>query len=401
MTIKSKLLLNYLIVFLILILSLFYIKLSVANHYGHLKIRQATTYLEHNPEVSMREYIIYLTTIGFYVSEEAINIIDLSEYHILNNGNVLQSNVESATNGKVHVGVNEYATFEIVNSNKQIVAYATLNQSYLNDISSVIDMIILLVCIIFLIFIFILDFAYDSIVLSRLKLLAQHQKLGDKIVNTKFVNNDELSILYTQLNNNHSLIKNEYEYRYQLFKALSHELKTPLTNIDAITKMSKKKFDIYADHDVSINEISIEVERLKNEISRLVCIYDIEIQNINNILIADLIKKLVNDDKNFLINKLNVKIRIRNEGNKYVDQATYFIILNLLSNISKYSLKESKVNISINGNVVRFINVINEQSLSNSSTKVGNKLIEYFATQQSIKLTSYVKFNCFCTVIKF
>lgn len=190
-------------------------------------------------------------------------------------------------------------------------------------------------------------------------------KNGDIHYKLDIVGNDNFTSLAENINNIgegldkaiHSQLKSE-RMKSELITNVSHDLKTPLTSIINYIELIKKEDDIQPEHIKDyVNVLDSKSKRLKVLIEDLfeaskASSGNIEL-NMERIDVAQLLRQAIGEMEEKL-SQANLDLRLSlPEENIYIiadGKRLYRVLENLLSNISKYSLNNTRVYIDITEN---------------------------------------------------
>lgn len=136
--------------------------------------------------------------------------------------------------------------------------------------------------------------------------------------------------------------------KYDFFKGISHELKTPLASLKIILENMKYNIGKYKDRDKYISDCIDIVDGITQNISQIISISSIEhLKNDEEILkISDILNKVLKKYE-ILINqkKITVNNLISDEKIYIGETALNIILSNLIGNAVKYSGKSGAINI--------------------------------------------------------
>ena len=187
-------------------------------------------------------------------------------------------------------------------------------------------------------------------------------KNGDINYKLDIIGNDNFSNLAENINNIgegldkaiHSKLKSE-RLKSELITNVSHDLKTPLTSIINYIELIKKEEEIKPEHIKDyINVLDSKSKRLKVLIEDLfeaskASSGNLEL-NMEKIDITQLLRQAIGEMEEKLSNSnLDLKLRVPEEKTYIMadGKKLYRVLENLLSNISKYSLDNTRVYIDI------------------------------------------------------
>lgn len=190
----------------------------------------------------------------------------------------------------------------------------------------------------------------------------EHIKNGELTYKIKIKDNDNFTTLAQNINNIGKGLENSIgkqlkseKMRSELITNVSHDLKTPLTSIMNYIELIKKEDDIKPQH---INEY---VKVLDSKSKRLKVLIDdlfeaskassgnIEL-NMENIEFNQLLRQAIAEmEEKLLESNLNIKLNIPKEKIYIVadGKRLYRVLENMLSNIAKYSLSNTRVYIDL------------------------------------------------------
>ncbi|HGD2144775.1 TPA: histidine kinase dimerization/phospho-acceptor domain-containing protein [Streptococcus agalactiae] len=186
----------------------------------------------------------------------------------------------------------------------------------------------------------------------------------DKETRLKISSNDEIGQLKQQINDlycallntindlefkNKEILKLE-KLKYDFFKGVSHELKTPLSSLKILLENMKYNIGKYKDRDFYISECINIVDNLTKNVSQILSFYSIK--DLNNdeeyLNVGDTLDEVL-EKYSILVNqkKININKELL-DYNIYIGKTALNIVFsNLISNAVKYTNRNGIINIKI------------------------------------------------------
>ena len=254
--------------------------------------------------------------------------------------------------GKFTYKNQQYYYYKIINKNT--IRIAITNDSYIKNMKAkTLTAIFPIVLITYALVAFLL-LIWSTLVVNKIEKL---KKKIDNIDNPEFNHNihfevdDEIESLALALEDMRLYLKNQEEYRNQMYQNISHDFKTPLTVIKSYTEAVE---DGVEDEKEAIKVIKEQTNKLDNKVKSLLYLNkldylkdnkDIKLEKIN---INEIINEEVNKFK-FTNKDINFKTEIDKKSKIYGTIDNWETILdNLLSNSIRYAKKEIKITLKNN-----------------------------------------------------
>ena len=317
------------------------------NLYNYL--RQSLLLLDNPSNISNKinseiAYIYLTNNNSFILSDNAASIIDLQDI------DVVLKEITDNYGSFIYNKKKYYYVLEEVGNLKKI---AITGNNYISKMKAEILKIILIVVGITFIIISLLILIWSNNLVNRIK------KLKDKIDN---INNDdynhkgiydyddELYTLEVAIENMRIYLKEQEEYKNQMYQNISHDFKTPITVIKShIEAIEDGIMDSHTGGEIikeQINKLEIKVHSLLY-LNKLVYLKDLEKSN-EEINVKSIIESSVNK---FKVQRPEVDFIVNITG-KSIFKGTHdmweAIIDNLLNNFVRYADKEIKITIKNN-----------------------------------------------------
>ena len=258
--------------------------------------------------------------------------------------------------GKFTYKNQQYYYYKIINKNT--IRIAITNDSYIKNMKAkTLTAIFPLVLITYALVAFLL-LIWSTLVVNKIEKL---KKKIDNIDNPEFNHNihfavdDEIESLALALEDMRLYLKNQEEYRNQMYQNISHDFKTPLTVIKSYTEAVE---DGIEDEKEAIKVIKEQTEKLDNKVKSLLYLNKLD---------------YLKDNKNIILEKVNISQIIEEEVNKFkftnknisfkteIDKKSKIfgtndnwetILDNLLSNSIRYAKSEIKITLKNNKIIV-------------------------------------------------
>ena len=246
----------------------------------------------------------------------------------------------------------KYYYYKIIN--RENTRIAITNDSYIKNMKAKTLTAIFPIVLITYALVAMLLSIWSSIVVNKIEKL---KKKIDNIDNPEFNHNihfevdDEIESLALALEDMRLYLKNQEEYRNQMYQNISHDFKTPLTVIKSYTEAVE---DGIEDEKEAIKVIKEQTNKLDNKVKSLLYLNkldylkdnkDIKLEKIN---ISEIIDEEVNKFK-FTNKDIDFKTEIDKKSKIYGTIDNWETILdNLLSNSIRYAKKEIKITLKNN-----------------------------------------------------
>ena len=258
--------------------------------------------------------------------------------------------------GKFTYKNQQYYYYKIINKNT--IRIAITNDSYIKNMKAkTLTAIFPIVLITYALVAFLL-LIWSTLVVNKIEKL---KKKIDNIDNPEFNHNihfavdDEIESLALALEDMRLYLKNQEEYRNQMYQNISHDFKTPLTVIKSYTEAVE---DGIEDEKEAIKVIKEQTEKLDNKVKSLLYLNKLDYlkDNKNIILekvnISQIIEEEVNKFK-FTNKNINFKTEIDKKSKIFGTNDNWETILdNLLSNSKKKKKSEIKITLKNNKIIV-------------------------------------------------
>ena len=277
------------------------------------------------------------------------NLQSIIEYNDIND--LLLNTNESEGKFKYNRSVYYYSTI----SNKNEIKIALTDDSYINSMrQNVLKIIIIIVGITFIIA-SVLIITWSNGLVNKIK------KLKDKIDNIdndnydhriKYNEDDELYSLDLALENMRKYLKDQEEYKNQMYQNISHDFKTPITVIKSYIEASEDGIET---KDKTLSVIKEQINKLEIKVHSLLYLNKLnyiksqkEISNVH----CDVSKIIFQSVEKFKIVRPDVEfiLDIEKKHNTFRGSVDMWeaIIDNILNNFTRYAKKEIKITIKNN-----------------------------------------------------
>ena len=202
---------------------------------------------------------------------------------------------------------------------------------------------------------------------------------------------------------NKEIIKLEKQ-KYDFFKGISHELKTPLASLKIILENMKYNIGKYKDRDAYINDCIDIVDRLTQNISQIISVSSLEhLKNDEEILkISDILNSVLKKYE-VLINQKRIKVNnlLLDEKLKIGKTALNIVLSNLVGNAIKYSEESEVISIGCSEGWVYVENTKGNCSLDKeNSNGLGLYIVSNLLDNYKIKHRIVQNDECFIFKIK-
>lgn len=384
MKIKNKILLTFLTFIVMIVILVLSISIFLRYNYMDIKNTIARNYYDNN-DITLDEYANYLLDKGFVVTS---------------------SRLETYKDYGTEVCPYQEEPIVVYDENKSPILYAVINNNVVKDNLILIDYLLAFITILILILLIVVYLLINKLIIRRIEYVEKTVKeynndLLDDIINKLDIDNynDEISSLKTEFKNLLIAIKDNEKNKQMLVMALSHELKSPITKIEAILDMYLNNIDNYNDKKKVINLIENETEYMNVNISRLLEFYknyDVKYKK-EKINLNKVIKELF--EKDLFFNKQeNLKIIEDSDFELYSDvKRVEIIINNIKENIIKHAFTKENVTITINAQEVKFTNKILPKN--KHSTKVGNIINDFLINDMNLEMTRHIQSEYYIVTI--
>lgn len=381
MKIKNKIILLFTTIIIVVLVIGFSTSKYVSEHYIHFKHEAAYSYYD-SGNVSVTDFSEYLIEAGFIVTTEQI-----PEYKI-------------ADNIACHFEEEEI----VVYANNQAVLYAVLNQNIVTDLNKLLLYAVILTSVIVILILIIIYVYFQRSILSKLNVLEEEMvnfKEIDSFETVDSKSQNEIDKLIGEFYKMANKIKNEDKLKKILIMTLSHELKNPISNIEAALEMNRLGIEPYDDNQVENEIIQEQVQKMSGLITDLLNAYKYELnESSTQVKVLSEIKAVIKSNQllssNFTFNYIIQKDLIVEINPKVLNH----IITNIVTNICKYGLKNSEVEVVIDENSIIFTNAQSEMQ-ENNSTQVGALINQYLAQEIGIQITEEQVENKYTTIVEF
>ena len=254
--------------------------------------------------------------------------------------------------GKFTYKNQQYYYYKIINKNT--IRIAITNDSYIKNMKAkTLTAIFPIVLITYALVAFLL-LIWSTLVVNKIEKL---KKKIDNIDNPEFNHNihfavdDEIESLALALEDMRLYLKNQEEYRNQMYQNISHDFKTPLTVIKSYTEAVE---DGIEDEKEAIKVIKEQTEKLDNKVKSLLYLNKLDyLKDNKNIKLEKInISKIIEEEVNkfkFTNKNINFKTEIDKKSKIFGTNDNWETILdNLLSNSIRYAKSEIKITLKNN-----------------------------------------------------
>lgn len=380
MKIKNKIIVLFAVILLVVItLGLISIE-YVSDHYIHYKYDNAYEQY-YSQELSISEFSEYLINEGFIVTNEEI------------------ASYQGSGNLTCHVEEDQIVVYE----NNKPVLYAILNENIVTDLKQLLLYAAIFINILVIVMLVIIYVYFNKDILYKLNKLELEMVNFKNIESFATVNNDsnnEIDLLTQEFYKMANMIKAEDKQKKFLIMTLSHELKNPISNIEAIIDMNKLGVEPYNDNFQENELITTQVEKMKAIVIDLLNTYKYEITDDPIIVeVVPMIQEIIENHQlptTNLIFDYHIKQRVSIEINQKVFE---HIISNIITNIYKYSLERSTVVITFADNKIKFENIRN-QTVNDKSTEIGLLLNQYLSQEIGLNINIVEDEQQYTTIIE-
>ena len=241
-----------------------------------------------------------------------------------------------------------YYYYSITENGEQKVAVA--NESYLASVKNELMISIITIFLISFAIVAIIIFVWSSIVVRKI------EKIKNKIDNIdndnynhklSFKADDEIKSLASSIEDMRLSLKEQEEYKNNMYQNISHDFKTPLTVIKSYVEAVE---DGVEDKDKALSVIKEQTDKLEKKVYSLLYLNKLEyLKETNKTTYSDIdIREVINQsvDK-FKYQRQDVKITTNIDNSKFTGTADLWetIIDNILNNFIRYADKEIKITV--------------------------------------------------------
>ena len=271
--------------------------------------------------------------------------------------------------GKFTYNNQDYYYYKIIN--KDTIRIAITNDSYIKNMKAKTLTAIFPIVLITYALVALLLLLWSSIIVNKIEKL---KKKIDNIDNPEFNHNihfevdDEIESLALALEDMRLYLKNQEEYRNQMYQNISHDFKTPLAVIKSYTEAVE---DGIEDEKEAIKVIKEQANKLDNKVKSLLYLNKLDyLKDNQNIKLEEInIKHIIEEEVNkfkFTNTNINFKTEIDKKSKIYGTSENWETILdNLLSNSIRYAKSEIKITVKNN-----------KITLYNDGENIDNNLLE-------------------------
>lgn len=390
-SLRFKINLIFLVAIIIMMTSSIFFSSWLSNNYGVMKINNAWKYYHQNPQLETSQYLEYLNKEGFVVtiSDEQGNYQGrLSDYP-----EIIQKPKKKP---KLYFNA-QTISFE---SNQRRYTIS-INENISNDIIKIMVLVTAVLVGIFSISLVITNFLLTKIFVKKIEIIKDYlHKLENKEkIFLEYESKDEIGLLLDKINGYNDKINKNTEDKKNLINTFAHELKTPLSRIEAINFLYQNRDLDYPDFSTVDTAVQKEIIEMKALISEALDVFDNADAEILTINVQNVITKILKRNES-LFSTTGIKIALNIKELFFKGNEIYFelLIKNVVSNIVKHADSKKVITIKSSGNEVSFANYIRKSkkeievnqllSTKNSSQNKshGNKLIDKLAKQLDIKV---------------
>jgi len=319
---------------------------------------------EENVYNKLKQPLIFVNNSEDINKEDSTLDTDIAYIYIINNNILTSSNINQVipnySNNILNYITNKNGKFIYKNKvyyyynnyiDKNEMRISLTNDKYINEMrKNILHTILIIIGISFTICSLILIIWSNNLV-NKIILL---KKKIDNIDNDKYklnLNhnfNDEISSLNDSIENMKIYLKNNENYKNQMYQNISHDFKTPITVIKSYIEATEDGIET---NEKSLEIIKEEINKLENKVHSLLYLNKLNyikdknentksITDISNIIYSSTNKfKLIRPDINFIVDMDN-NTKFRGTIDMWET-----IIDNLLNNFMRYAKKEIKITI--------------------------------------------------------
>ncbi|WOO88628.1 HAMP domain-containing sensor histidine kinase [Mollicutes bacterium LVI A0078] len=381
MKIRNKIIVLFTVILVVVIGLGTFATAYVSNHYIHYKYDAAYANY-YKQEMTTSEFSEYLINEGFIVTEQ-----EIPEY-------------KTAANISCHIEDDQIVVYE----NDKPVLYAVLNENIVTDLNRLLIYAALFINVIIIMTLVIIYVYFNKSILFKLNKL-ENEMVNFKSVDSYPVNNNstenEIDLLTNEFYKMANTIKVEDKQKKFLIMTLSHELKNPISNIEAVIDMNRLEVKPYNDNQKQNELVEIQVEKMKTIVSDLLNAYTYEINQEPQLVdIKSAIREVVSSQALATSNL----IFVYNQDSDYNLQVNHkvfeHIVSNIVSNIYKYAQDDSQVTITITDSEIKFENVRSKEP-RDKSTEIRILLNQYLCHEIGLETEVEEKSETYTTYIKY
>lgn len=381
MKIKNKIIALFSIIIVVVILLGWATKAFVSEHYIHYKYDNAYAHY-YNQELTTSQFSEYLINEGFIVTEQ-----EIPEYKT--EGNI-----------SCHIEDDQIIVYE----NNKPVLYAVLNENIVTDLNRLLIYAAIFVNILVLIMLVIIYVYFNKSILfklNKLELEMANFKEVDSFEVSEINTANEIDLLTDEFYKLANMIKQEDKQKKFLIMTLSHELKNPMSNIEAVIDMNRLGIAPYSDNQEQNQLIEVQLEKMKSIVIDLLNTYKFDInQPPVEIDVLKTVEKVVSDNQ-LPTSELEFKYQMSNASTITINNQVFiYIVSNIISNIYKYSQPHTVVKITISESSIKFENVRSQQ-VEDKSTEIGLLLNKYLSNEIGIDIHIEEDEKKYTTIIDF
>ncbi len=313
----------------------------------------------------------YLSQPLSYMNQESSNkVIDanIGYIYILEDQILTTQNVKTITNdadveellekttgthGKIKVGDRDYY-YTTNNTQLNLTIVAITDNDYINDIKqSILNTILPIILITFTIIAVVL-IAWSGIIVRKIeKLKLRVDNFDDDSLSktTAFEIDDEIRSLSLAIEDMRNSLKNQEEYRNQMYQNISHDFKTPLTVIKSYIEAAE---DGVEETPKALEIIKSQTDNLEQKVHSLLYLNKLDYlkdSNDFNFHVIDIEKIIDEAITKFKFQRKDIDfIKVITKNNSFVGTNDLFetIIENILQNFTRYAEKEIKITVKNN-----------------------------------------------------
>lgn len=367
-------------------------KYAVNNYYIRYKFTQAEQHFKSEQSVTSEKMYSYLISNGFYVTNQISEIQSNTNYHVMDDGAIMSNSemsIECCTFGE---DVN-YLT--ITENTGNGIAYATINSFILTDINIILNLTLAITLFIYLLITILIEINLSNSITKRIRNIPVALANKD---NKNYQIDDEITDVFNQLSHQAEIIDQHTDDTKAMMRAISHELKAPIVNIEALLKMHEKKYKGYEDLPSVLSKIFEQTAKLNNDITKLVSFYDIKhTQYVQDYDLVQMLLMSIKENKEIALQHLAINV----SGEFWIsgdESVINFICGNIVSNIGKYAKPATVIKIQASNHKLIIVNSIGEVNNDNSNFK-GNEITDFFCNKLKVDYTYQITSNLFETII--
>lgn len=370
MKIKAKISFLFSSIIFIYIALCFIILIFMTNFYLLNKENELDTYV--NSGKTIDEIVEYANNLGYIVtiSSENYEIIGVAGEDT-SDTEVETYRVDSFYDTILLNEQNTTYTYSYSLNGIDYIAEFQMNMEIIKEFTYFLVIIMLIIFVLFIVMIvIILIFISKKVVKPANEIINYVQT--DK-TNYKFKKHREFNKIYEAISGKNELIMHEKEVNKNLVRALTHELKTPLSQIGSLLFLHKRKAKGFEDINFIEEEVSKIIEENEQFISNFLKTYS-DITKQEDINITNLINSII-DTATQLEVTLNIDEMVIHENELMLS----FILTNILSNAQKYA--KTYINITLKNNILTIENDY-DKTIEKGN---GKKIIKNFTEVLNIK----------------